>query len=77
MDLYKRAKDHGEVETVAAVEDDPATREQLARDGLVKLTHSDYREMLQKVDCDTVAVGDYYGRRGEIIIAAMQAGKHV
>ena len=33
--------------------------------------------MLAEIDCDAVAVGDYYGRRGEIILAALAAGKHV
>ena len=33
--------------------------------------------MIHEVDCDAIAVGDYFGRRGEIIIAALKADKHV
>ena len=43
----------------------------------MKLTHDDYRRMLREVECDAVAVGDYFARRGEIVIAALEAGKHV
>jgi predicted dehydrogenase len=75
--LYKLAREHPEVQVVAASEPDAATREQLARDGLVQITHRDHRQMLATVECDAVVVGDAYGRRGEILIAALSAGHHV
>jgi predicted dehydrogenase len=66
-----------EIEVVAACEDDPLTREQLAAQGDVVLTHSDYGQMLASVDCDAVAIGDYYARRGGLAIRALSHGKHV
>lgn len=76
-DLYTLAARRDDVEIVAACENDEPTREQLARDKRVNLTHRDYAEMLAEVDCDAVAVGDYYARRGEVILAALAAGRHV
>ncbi len=75
--LYDLILRRGDVEIVAACEADPAAREQLAADGKVTLTHADYPELLAEVDCDAVAVGDYYGRRGEVVLAALHAGRHV
>ncbi len=77
LGLYERAIQDKAIDVVAAAEDDPATRDALERGGQVRLTHSDWREMLESVECDAVAIGDYYGRRGEIAIAALQADRHV
>jgi predicted dehydrogenase len=43
----------------------------------VELTHHTLDEILEQVDCDIVAIGDYYSRRGSIAIKALKAGKHV
>jgi predicted dehydrogenase len=40
-------------------------------------THTSYAAMLDEVEVDIVAVGDYYGVRGERVIAALERGKHV
>lgn len=77
FDLYRRAQEMPEIEVVAACEDDPATREQLAAQGVVDITHGDYGEMLAGVDCDAVAIGDTYARRGGLAIRALSHGKHV
>ena len=75
--LYQLACKHPGVEVVAACEDDEPTRKALAAAGKIKLTHRDWRAMLAEVPCDIVACGDYYARRGEILLAALAAGKHV
>ncbi len=77
MSLYEMARRHEGVEVVAASEEDAATREQMTAQGEVQITHDSHARMLREVPCDAVAVGDYYGRRGEIVIAALAAGKHV
>ena len=74
LSAYKLARRHPDVEIVAACEDHGPTRASLKG---VDLTHGDYRRMLEDVDCDAVAVGDYYARRGAILIAALEAGRHV
>ena len=77
FDLYQRAQQDADFTVVAAAEDDAATREALARAGNVKLTHTDCLEMLSTVECDAVAVGDYYARRGPLLLAALRLGRHV
>lgn len=76
-DILSRVRNHPEVELVACCEDHEPTRTQVLKDQAAPITHSDYRQMLDTVPCDVVAVGDYYARRGEILIAALQRGKHV
>lgn len=59
----------------------PTNIEESRRTGLaeteVVLTHHSLDELLAETDCDIVAVGDYYSRRGSLIIKALKAGKHV
>jgi len=77
FDLYTRALESPEYEVVAACEEDAATRQQLSQSGKAQVTHSDYEKMLKEIDCDVIAVGDYYSKRGDIIIKALELGKHV
>jgi predicted dehydrogenase len=77
MGLYTAAKSHPRVEVVAACEADPATAEALGSAGTVQLSHTNYESMLREVDCDAVAIGDYFSRRGPQIVRAIEAGKHV
>lgn len=77
LDLLTGVEEHPDAEVVACCEEDSATREQLAASGRVKITHSDFATMLRDVECDVVAIGDYYARRGELAIAALSAGRHV
>jgi predicted dehydrogenase len=77
MGIYSAARTHPQVKIVAAAEDHPETAATLKREGKVELTHSDWREVIERVPCDAIVVGDYFARRGEIIIAALKAGKHV
>ena len=66
MGLYDWADKSADVEIVAACEEHPETREKLAAAGKVRITHDSLDAMLDKVECDVVAVADYYGRRGQI-----------
>src|SRR5438067_1395259 len=77
MSIHHAARSHPDIEVVAAAEEHAETIEQLSREGKVQLTHRDWREAIERVPCDAVAVGDYFARRGEIIIAALAARKHV
>lgn len=76
-DLVARAANHPEVEVVAHCEEDPAMRAQLADGKRVTITHRDYRVMLAEVPCDVVVVGDWFAKRGQVTIDALNAGKHV
>ncbi|HUT19676.1 MAG TPA: gfo/Idh/MocA family oxidoreductase, partial [Anaerolineae bacterium] len=72
FDLYRRATEMGALQIVAACEEDRAARERIAAQGSAEITHTSYTEMLATVDCDVVAIGDYYARRGSIAIQALQ-----
>jgi predicted dehydrogenase len=75
-DLYRLAGERDDTEVVAACEEHEPTRTKLS-DGKVAFTHTNIDKMLDEVDCDVVAIGDYYARRGSIAIQALKMGKHV
>ncbi|MBS0662530.1 MAG: Gfo/Idh/MocA family oxidoreductase [Verrucomicrobia bacterium] len=76
-DLVARATAHPEVEVVACCEEDAATRAQLAASGKAKITHSDYRVMLATEQIDVVVVGEWFVKRGQVVIDALRSGRHV
>ncbi|HSI16045.1 MAG TPA: Gfo/Idh/MocA family oxidoreductase [Chthoniobacter sp.] len=77
IDLLTGVEERADTEVVACCEEDAATRDALAEKGRVKITHTDIATMLRDVECDVIAIGDYYGKRGAIVLAALRAGKHV
>lgn len=76
-DMYNRCQQRDDVEIVACCEEDEATRASLAVSGDVNVTHDRFEAMLEQVDCDVVAVGDVYAKRGRQVERALEAGKHV
>ncbi|MCP4642571.1 MAG: Gfo/Idh/MocA family oxidoreductase [bacterium] len=74
--LHSLLRERDDVEIVASCEEDADARAAL-QDSPVAITHDSYKTMLSEVDCDVVACGDYYGIRGERLIAALEAGKHI
>jgi predicted dehydrogenase len=76
LSLYDLVKKLEGVEVVAACEEDAETREQLTSAGSVDITHDNIQAMLDGVDCDVVAIGDYFVRRGSLVIEVLQRGKH-
>lgn len=77
LGLYKSAAANPRVEIVAAAEEDPATAAALKQAGTVRLTHNSYEEVYRQVDFEAAAIGDYFARRGSLIVVAMERGKHV
>lgn len=73
--IYDKVQKHPELEIAASCEEDDKTRAALPK--TLNVEFSNYDEMLKNVPCDIVAVGDYYSKRGQIIIKALRAGKHV
>ncbi|MBR1966570.1 MAG: Gfo/Idh/MocA family oxidoreductase [Lentisphaeria bacterium] len=43
----------------------------------IKVTHRNFREMLDNCEADILAVGDAYGKRGQIIIGGLKKGLHI
>ncbi len=77
MGLYKGAIAHPRVKVAAACEEDPQAAAAVRAAGVVRLTHERMEDVLANVPCDAIAVGDYFARRGEVVIRALEAGKHV
>lgn len=75
--LYRRVTAHPECTVVAAAEENGSVRSKLAASGKAEITHCSITEMLDSVECDCVAIGDCYGRRGAIAADALRRGKHV
>src|SRR3954447_25098205 len=76
MPLYHAAVRDARIDVVAACEEHAPTADSVAASGVV-ITHRDFEQMLRDVAFAALAIGDYFGRRGAILIAALQAGKHV
>jgi predicted dehydrogenase len=76
-DAWRWVRERDDTEVVACCEEDPATREALASEGRIAVTHDDCRGLLAEVDCDAVVVGDRFDKRGSIIIDCLSAGRHV
>jgi predicted dehydrogenase len=75
--LHEKLKKHPVCELVASCEEDVDARKNARENWKIELTHDSFSKMLAEVDFDVLAVGDYYSRRGQLIIAALKAGKHV
>jgi len=77
LGLYEFVRRSPAFTITGACEDNAAASTALRREGKVQLTHRRSAAMLNEIECDIVAVGDYYGRRGTVIIEALRRGKHV
>lgn len=73
--LYKKAMATSGMAIVAAAEDDAAARAEAIAQG-VAMTHESAEDLIANADCEVIAIGDYYARRGSLAIAALKAGKH-
>ena len=75
LGLYKEACSRADVQVVAACEENVEAAGALVKD--INITHHHYKQMLDRVPCDAVAIGDVYGDRGSIAIEALKRGKHI
>jgi predicted dehydrogenase len=75
--LSEKVKKHPGCQLVAASEEDSDARKNARENWKIEVTHESFKQMLDEVDFDVLAVGDYYSKRGQLIIAALKAGKHV
>lgn len=74
--LYKMAIASDKVDVVACVEDNEEARNAASERLGINFSSESY-EALLSTDIDAVAIGGCYGDRGEAIIKALKAGKHV
>lgn len=75
FDLYRRAMERADIELVATCEEDFPNSLLPGED--IEPSHQSFTQMLEEVDCDAIALGDAYGKRGAQAIAALEAGKHI
>ncbi len=76
LSLYDLAQERDDLELVAACEEHAETRAQLKASGKAHITHDSLDDLLT-VNSDIIAIGDYFARRGEVALKALQAGRHV
>ena len=76
-ELYRQVMARPDCVVVAVAEEDNAARLAASANWQIMSTHTNIAAMLREVDFDVLAVGDYYAGRGELVIAALRAGKHV
>ena len=74
--LYEAAKKHSDLILQGAWEVDPQAKAAAEKQG-VTFTYDSFDALLQDDSVDIVAIGDYYGIRGNLAIRALEAGKHV
>lgn len=65
------------VEIVACVDEEPQAHASLVGPLEIELTHPTLDAALADVDFDVMACADVYARRGEHVLKALRAGKHV
>jgi predicted dehydrogenase len=77
MEAWELASKREDLRIVAAAEDDEAVRLDLEKRG-VRFTHPSVNALLADSGAyDFLAVGDFFGRRGNLVIRALESGKHV
>ncbi len=75
--LYQKLACSDTAEIVGCVEEDAAARRAAEQELGAVFTDRSYEDWLSSDEVDVVAVGTAYGHRGETVIKALRAGKHV
>lgn len=75
--FYNMVKECPDTRIVAAFEENAEAREAAEKNLGVVFTHDSLDALLAEKDIDFVAIGDYFGIRGQRAIAALKAGKNV
>lgn len=75
--LYKMALQDENVNITGCFEEDIAAREVAQKQLGITFDYQDYDEILKDDTVEAVAIGDYFAKRGKMIIAALQQDKHV
>lgn len=75
--LLNLMRESDDFEVTALCEEDGAARRAAEKATGLVFTHTRFNDMLREAECEIVAIGDYFARRGALAIAALGAGKHV
>ncbi len=75
--LYESAKVSDKFTLAGCFEEDEATKNEIEKNKEIVCNFSSYEEILKDDSIQAVAIGDYYGKRGGMIIDALLHNKHV
>lgn len=75
--LYNKALANEEVTVIGCYEEDAAERMSVGENKGIAFTYNTYEELLSDDRVEAIAIGDYYGKRGQMVIEALKHGKHV
>ncbi len=75
--LYDSAMKSDRVTVTGCFEEDEAARASVAQQYGITFNYATYQELLDDNTVDAVAIGDCYGKRGNLAIEALKAGKHI
>ncbi len=74
LDLARKNED---IEVVGAWEDYEPDKQTAISEHDVEFNYNTYEDILSDSNVDAVAIGNYYQARGQMVIDALRAGKHV
>ena len=75
--LYNTALNTPDLNILGCYEKDQEARLAAASNHPITFNYDTYEDILKDDRVDIVAVGDFYGIRGQMIISALNAGKHI
>lgn len=75
--LYDSVLKNSEVTLSGCFEEDEESKKAVEKSHGVKFNYNSYEEILNDQNVEAIAIGDYYGKRGQMVISALKAGKHV
>ncbi len=75
FDLHQRVINRPDVELVATCEENYESSLMPGKE--LRPDFDSFEKLLAETDCDVIALGDVYGKRGAQAIAALRAGKHI
>ena len=75
--LYNMVEKNDKVNLIGCFEENPDAKKAAETNRGIEFNFNSYDEILENKDVDIIAIGDYYGKRGKMVIDALKAGKHV
>lgn len=75
--LFKEALQASDISITGCFEADPQARKAMEDSLAVDFNYHSYEELLTDPSVEVVVIGDYYSKRGSMVIDALKHGKHV
>ena len=75
--LYDLVQKSERVALSGAWEENEAAKKDAEENHGISFNYATYEDMLNDPTVDIIGIGNYYGARGQMVIAALKAGKHV